>query len=368
MVRGLISIIIPVFNAGKFLITCIDSILVQFYQDFELILVDDGSTDNSGAICDEYQRKDKRIKVFHTENHGVSHARNYGIEHAEGDYITFIDSDDYVNVDYLESYIQHKEYDCVIGSYQTFPIRHDRIHQEMVFGTSNKDLSDLSNYIARIDGTSCCKLYHHSIIKKHGIRFKENMRFSEDTDFCLNYFRHVKTISNNGYHYRVSGSNQVEKKYNLSVEEIDHNMDILLKDYEKLEKIWGIKINHSNFRIGVACYPIENIYSIQSDEEYYQLYYKFFYQSDKDSFYKDPICSPYVRTITTIKNHYALGEREKGQRLMREFASLYGNEISKISYPYPIYKTFSKLISHRHYFIADVLFAIYTKAKCILKK
>ena len=370
MKKGLVSIIVPVFNSGNYLSACIDSILVQSYQDFELILVDDGSTDDSGAICDDYQGKDNRIKVFHTHNHGVSHARNYGINEAVGEYLTFIDSDDFIDANYLESYIKYKEYDCVIGSYQTFPVVHKRTHKEMDFDTSDKDLTSLCEYIAKIDGTSCCKLYRHSIIKENHIRFNEQMRFSEDTDFCLRLFRYaktIKTISDNSYHYRVAASNQVERKYRLSKEEINHNLSILLEDYQELEKIWNAPVDHSNFRIGVACYPIENIYSLQSDEEYYGLYYKFYYRADKEKFYKDPICSPYVRTITAIKDHYTLGERKKGIRLMKDFASFYGKEMGKISYPYPMYNTFSHLIGSRLYFFADIVFAMYTKAKKIFK-
>ena len=371
MKKGLVSIIIPVYNVAKFLRTCLDSILAQSYQNYELILVDDGSTDGSGMICDEYHGKDNRIKVFHTSNHGVSHARNDGINEANGEFLFFIDSDDFIDANYLESYIQYKEYDCVIGSYQTFPIIHTSLHKEMLFDTSCDEQSTIGNYIAKIDGTSCCKLYQNAIIQRHQIRFKENMRFSEDTDFCLNYFRFsktIKTISNNGYHYRVSVGNQAGQKYHLTKEEINHNLSILLNDYEELERQWGVKIDHSNFRIGVACYPIENIYSLQSDEKYYGLYYKFYYQADKKQFYEDPICSPYVRTITAIKSHYISGERKEGRRLIREFASLYVKDMTKIDYPYPFYKTFSHLIGHRFYFLADILFALYTGAKRILNK
>lgn len=98
----MISVIVPVYNVAPYLPRCIDSILAQSFGDFELLLIDDGSTDVSGAICDEYARKDKRIKVFHKENGGLSDARNYGMERARGDYISFVDSDDYVGTDYLK--------------------------------------------------------------------------------------------------------------------------------------------------------------------------------------------------------------------------------------------------------------------------
>ena len=99
---SIFSIIVPVYNAENELGKCIDSILAQSIEDFELILIDDGSTDNSGKICDAYEKKDKRIKVIHKINGGVSSARNSGLDIANGDCITFIDSDDYVDYGYLK--------------------------------------------------------------------------------------------------------------------------------------------------------------------------------------------------------------------------------------------------------------------------
>ncbi len=98
-----ISIIVPVYNIEKYFHRCVDSILSQTFTDFELLLINDGSNDNSGAICDEYAAKDARIRVFHKENGGVSSARNLGLDNAKGEWITFVDSDDYVKPDYLSN-------------------------------------------------------------------------------------------------------------------------------------------------------------------------------------------------------------------------------------------------------------------------
>lgn len=99
---ALISVIVPIYNVEKYLKQCIESIINQTYKNIEILLIDDGSTDNCGKICDEYEKKYNKIKVFHKENGGLSDARNYGIERANGDYITFIDSDDNVTDDYVE--------------------------------------------------------------------------------------------------------------------------------------------------------------------------------------------------------------------------------------------------------------------------
>ena len=98
----MISVIVPVYNVEKYLRKCLDSILNQTYQNFEVILVNDGSTDDSGKICNEYALRNPVIKAFHKKNGGLSEARNYGVVYAKGEYVTFIDSDDYIDYHYLE--------------------------------------------------------------------------------------------------------------------------------------------------------------------------------------------------------------------------------------------------------------------------
>ena len=105
--QEMISVIIPVYNSEKYLHKCIDSVLSQSYTNFEVILVNDGSTDSSGMICDEYAEKDERVRVFHKDNGGVSTARNLGIDYATGKYVLFIDSDDYMTDDAVEKIITH---------------------------------------------------------------------------------------------------------------------------------------------------------------------------------------------------------------------------------------------------------------------
>ncbi len=102
-----ISIIIPVYNVEHYLRQCIDSVLAQTYTDFEVLLINDGSTDSSGLICDEYAARDSRIKVFHKENGGVSSARNLGLDNAQGEWIAFVDSDDEINNEYLSDLVAH---------------------------------------------------------------------------------------------------------------------------------------------------------------------------------------------------------------------------------------------------------------------
>lgn len=118
-----ISIIVPVYNVEKYIKRCVDSLLEQTYSDIEIILVDDGAKDNSGSLCDDLAKNDDRIKVFHKENGGLSSARNYGIEKATGDYVCFVDSDDYVSPDYCRKMIevsQSENADIVVCNYIRF--------------------------------------------------------------------------------------------------------------------------------------------------------------------------------------------------------------------------------------------------------
>ena len=101
----LVSVIVPVYKVEFYLSECIESILKQTYQNLEIILVDDGSPDDCGSICDKYAQQDKRIKVFHKNNEGLSEARNYGIERATGDYLSFVDSDDWIEPDMFETLV-----------------------------------------------------------------------------------------------------------------------------------------------------------------------------------------------------------------------------------------------------------------------
>ncbi len=118
------SIIVPVYNAEKTLQRCVDSILAQTFEDFELILINDGSKDQSGDICDEYAAKDSRVKTVHKTNGGVSSARNAGLRIAQGEYIAFIDSDDYIDNDYLLGF-KHYDADLIISGAKLISINNN---------------------------------------------------------------------------------------------------------------------------------------------------------------------------------------------------------------------------------------------------
>ena len=113
--KNLVSIIVPVYNTEKYLSKCLDSLIKQTYKNLEIILIDDSSTDNSIAICKDYQKKDERIKIYQKENGGPASARNYGLEKARGEYILFIDSDDYIDIKAVSLLIDNYSEDTLVG-------------------------------------------------------------------------------------------------------------------------------------------------------------------------------------------------------------------------------------------------------------
>ena len=145
-----ISVIVPVYNEEKYLRRCIDSILAQTFTDFELLLIDDGSKDKSGEICDEYAEKDLRVRAFHKLNGGVSSARNIGLDKARGEWICFVDSDDYVNNIFLEKWQLQSTVDLIIQGYWNVVNdgkNKEKVPMEAICGNDvNAAISILSNY------------------------------------------------------------------------------------------------------------------------------------------------------------------------------------------------------------------------------
>lgn len=187
----MISIIVPVYNVEKYLQRCIESILAQTETDFELLLIDDGSKDKSGLICDEYARKDSRIKVYHKENGGVSSARNLGLNYAQGEWLAFIDADDYVHSNFLSSFESMISeglglihwgfcYDTN-GDIKTIPI-------------SDKDKTMTMEEVCRnniFHGYVWSYLFRRDIIKENKILFDTHLKYAEDWLFILTYYSFV---------------------------------------------------------------------------------------------------------------------------------------------------------------------------------
>ena len=198
----MISIIIPVYNTERFIEDCIKSILLQTYSFFELILVDDGSTDNSLHICKRYEKVDKRIKVFSKQNNGVSSTRNFGLARASGDWIMFVDSDDTINPDTLQSLVEKVVCNDMIVCCGA---KYDNGDDYFVFknlSIEDVDPDDLGHVL--LYGPPWGKLYNRDIIESNNLRFDESISKSEDTLFFWQYMNcvsNVATTSYMGYNY-----------------------------------------------------------------------------------------------------------------------------------------------------------------------
>lgn len=250
-----ISVIVPVYNVEKYLPQCIDSILKQDFSDFELLLIDDGSKDKSGLICDEYAWQDKRVKVFHRENGGVSSARNLGIDHAQGKYIAFIDSDDYIDVDYFSILMRDPADLAVTGYVQFSNSNEDKIiyHSSFIEAIYRfEEFKDgISLLLNRNHTTPWNKLFKTKIIKEYHIYFDPKIRFAEDTVFVQTYLFYSNVIVFQGgmpYHYRSYENEDSFFRYNLTSNEYIHTMQMELQAYENLVNKVGLPNQKSRNR------------------------------------------------------------------------------------------------------------------------
>ncbi|MFR5876155.1 MAG: glycosyltransferase family 2 protein [Eubacterium sp.] len=210
------SVIIPTYNVESKLDRCLESILSQNYTDYEIILVDDGSGDKTADICRSYSEKYINIKFFSKNNGGAASARNCGLDNAEGDYILFVDSDDFVDATYFESMSN----DCLEDGLAVFTFsffnnnvtRKRSVAEDLLDETSS--LFNLSKelILSRLINSPCAKIFSRSLIEKHHLRFDEKMPVAEDFNFCLAYLFLCKKVSvkdKSIYFYDVSSNNSL---------------------------------------------------------------------------------------------------------------------------------------------------------------
>ncbi|WP_312009326.1 glycosyltransferase family 2 protein, partial [Shouchella clausii] len=248
---GKVSIIIPAYNAERYISNCIESLLDQTYDDIEIIIVNDGSEDSTKDIVDKYAAVDKRIIAVHLENGGVSTARNKGLEISSGSYVTFVDSDDWVEPDMLSfavNKIEETKADIVIWSYFKNYIDKQLALSLLPGGsqvfTNNKDILFLRSIYQMYGedrvresvsaGAVWCKLYKKEILKENNLKFNKGLIRAQDTIFSLNAFLHASKIvyyDVNLYHYRITNTstcsgtrfiNNTEKPFNLLLDEFSN--------------------------------------------------------------------------------------------------------------------------------------------------
>ena len=280
MNNDMISIIVPVYNAEKFLTKCLDSIINQTYKNIEIICVDDDSSDKSSKILNEFAEKDKRIKVIHKANEGVSLARNVGLESAKGNYILFVDSDDWIEQSTCEVAINkiiEENADIIMWPYvrerdgqskrkqifnKDITFINDevqkKLHRRMV-GIIKSELAQPENADALC--TVWGKLYLRSIICNNKIRFYDIREIGtyEDGLFNLLYFQYVhKAVFLNQYlyHYRKTNEDSITKTYNAILEKQWDKLFYMIKNYISSNNLSAEYKEALNNRISLSLIPL----------------------------------------------------------------------------------------------------------------
>lgn len=268
--KSKISIIMPAYNAEEYIAEAIESVIGQSYYNWELAIVDDGSTDASGRIADEYAGKESRIKVIHTPNCGVSHARNVGIDCTDGEWVAFLDSDDIMSGDALELLIEDAaDYDVVIGDFNLYPRSMDKkgLKSAVYSGNEAVRMGFPELFVHGAFSTVWGKIFKRSAL---GIRFDETFFTSEDVLFfskLLGSLSGIKTISPEIYFYRQhSGSithNKLSYGYGpAGVGQILDNYLAAFPDSPEIENIlYAYYIHH------ITAYVRELVGSDAIDEE-----------------------------------------------------------------------------------------------------
>lgn len=252
-----ISIIVPVYKVEPYLHRCLDSIVDQSFTEWECILIDDGSPDNSGSICDEYTAKDNRIRVIHQKNAGVSAARNTGLDSAKGEWICFVDSDDWIEKEYLAVMInaaKQNECDLIICGFfqqqanEQISIKNPRdkkgnliIHKRDDFITIFFNLRNLPEYASYLHAP-VNKLYNASLLT--GAYFNSSMRTYEDYIFNLyvnNKVSNVCFLKDNLYHYTYNSNSATKDRTRLVSEQDLRDREKFIKDTIEFAKINNIK-------------------------------------------------------------------------------------------------------------------------------
>lgn len=241
--KDIISVIIPIYNMEKYLKRCVESVCLQSYQELEIILVDDGSTDDSGKICEEYAAIDKRIKVIHKKNGGLSSARNAGLDVATGKYVGFLDSDDYISVEmYEQLFLAVSENDVAcnlfvrVDEFDNILPKND-YHKMGGQLTGKEYLKELLLHIG--DVSVCTKLFSKEVIGD--IRFQEGV-LNEDLLFIISVLPQINNMIYTGHvgYFYLTRSDSISSRYGKAIEDMVSNSLIVYsfvrKEYPDLEE------------------------------------------------------------------------------------------------------------------------------------
>lgn len=292
-----VTAIVPVYNASEGLRRCISSVLKQTFEDWELLLIDDGSTDDSPAICDEYAAANSKITAIHKTNGGVSSARNVGIENAGGEYIAFIDADDYIDAEFFARMLAGDPADLVVCG---FDIIGDRpfvprlaADKENISPALAKELVVIPYYL----DSPWAKIFKASIIKDNGLLFDSNLRLSEDTLFSYQYLALAKTVTiHKDVLYYYDGVWGGGSKYIISEKELRYMSSALTEAVKNINQTHrsSIYLKSKGWHQG----KLKNLYSDFKDVDIYNIYIESRRPMPIEEFLGDSHVSPLAYAFT----------------------------------------------------------------------
>lgn len=274
-----ISIIVPIYNAEKYIHRCLDSLLAQTYKNFELILINDGSIDNSGKICDEYSQRDNRIKVIHKNNGGVASARQCGIENAKGEYTIHVDPDDWVESNMLEELYNKaikEKADVVICDFYVEEKDKTTYREEKISEEENTENFLQNILLHKLHGSLWNKLIKLACYKDFNISFVENLNTSEDYLICVKIFMNnvnIVYLNKAFYHYdQYSNSNSITHEYNIKTFRMHQQLLVELENV--LNNRYESILFMQKAKIAKLCFE-HNILTPEEFKETYKKEYKY---------------------------------------------------------------------------------------------
>lgn len=317
MSNPLISVVIPVYNTAPYLEKCLDSVVKQTYQNLQVIIINDGSTDNSAEICQKFTNKDNRIEFINKQNEGVSIARNIGIEKSKGEWIYFLDSDDFIDLNMFEYLIEtafKKECDIIQFGIRSF--KNKQLVSERL-PSNNKEYTDLKKFIEENQLkpiSACLHFINTSIIKNNSLCFNENLKHGEDMLFMYSTYSYARKIFvlDKVFYNQVLSPNSASRKPIKAKVIFDKLLFLseICKFAKKNHKINELKteINNLSKELFVLPLQMQNYSEFKNHKSEFQKIYRKLYNENKDIFEKSFLKVGYLDLEIVISalrvNHY----------------------------------------------------------------
>lgn len=261
--NSLVSIVIPIYNVEQYLRECLDSILAQTYENLEIVLIDDGSSDESGKIADEFEKKDRRVKVVHKQNEGVSITKNLGVTIATGKFITFIDADDYIRKDFIENLVNDmSKYGTLITTTtKMYPIDEGNIDNVEVY--SQYIAFERMFYGVLEKSENGVQMFDRQLLVKNNVIFDPGKKIGEDFDFFAQALAHCDKVAidyRKMYYYRPNPTSTMHQKINEGLMKAVTNFssigEKLVEKYPDLQRAIDSKKFSDSVSLSIRSYHV----------------------------------------------------------------------------------------------------------------